>query len=156
MLIDNYKMKLICYRCLPLYPVPTPQSSTKILPIEHVRDYITAIVSNQEGKLVKCSMTDIHKLIQEKKKEIDQKQYRVLEQVMKKLTEDKQKMYAELDILQKYFQGQEVKYQFNIEQRDHIIKYLKEFCIDDNLFRLKLMVSNEFGLNSFMAQVRSL
>lgn len=34
-------------------------------------------------------MTDIHKLIQEKKKEIDQKQYRVLEQVMKKLTEDK-------------------------------------------------------------------
>ena len=75
-------------------------------------------------------MTDIHKLIQEKKKEIDQKQYRVLEQVMKRLTEDKERIYAELDVLEKYFQGQEVKYQFNIEQRDQIIKYLKEFCID--------------------------
>lgn len=75
---------------------------------------------------------------------------------MKRLTQDKQKIYAELDILQKYFQGQEVKYQFNIEQRDQIIRYLKEFCVDEDLFRLKLMVSNQFGLSSFMAQVKGL
>lgn len=82
-------MKLICGRCVGLYPSHGSEGLTKIIAIDRLREFITTCVTQQEARLNKSSLIDVHKLIQEKKKEIEQRQYRILEQVMKKLNQDK-------------------------------------------------------------------
>lgn len=52
--------------------------------------------------------------------------------------------------------AKESKYSSNIIMRRDIAAYLKEFSMDEQLLRLKIMLSNDFGLNSFFSQVKSL
>lgn len=48
----------------------------------------------------------------------------------------------ELDMLERAYFSQESRFSANMEQRTQIIKYLKEFALDDQLLRLKFMISN--------------
>ena len=55
------------------------------------------IVSVEEGRLAGGDLIDIRRLINEKKQEFEQKQFKILSVVMKKLSQDKEKLFSELD-----------------------------------------------------------
>lgn len=54
-------------------------------------------MSAEEGKLAGGDLIDIRRLVNEKKQEFEQKQFKMLSAVMKKLTQDKEKFFNELD-----------------------------------------------------------
>lgn len=113
-------------------------------------------MSAEEGKLVGCELIDMRRLINEKKQEFEQKQFKILSVVMKKLSQDKEKFFNEIDGLEKILMAKESKYSTNIAMRRDLVTYLKEFSLDEQLLRLKIMLSNDFGLNNFFSQIKSL
>lgn len=75
-----------------------------MLSVDKFRDYLGAVVRREDEMLHRQGEgLDVRRIIGQRRQEYEQKQFRALELVMKRLGDEKQAFFAELDAIEKYY-----------------------------------------------------
>lgn len=93
-------LRMACHACLS----SNLGDGAKMLSIDKFRDYLGAVVRREDEMLHRQGEgLDVRRIIGQRRQEYEQKQFRALELVMKRLGDEKQAFFAELDAIERYY-----------------------------------------------------
>ena len=91
----------------------------------------------------------VRSVVNNKKREIEGLQLELVEGVVRRLAEEKKKLFEVLDGIERNYLEKMRQYQQLKEMRSELMNYLEPFAKNSELFELKIHTSNNNGLTKF-------
>ena len=99
---------------------------------------------------------NVDKIIKEKKQEIETLQLDLMEMVIKKLSEEKRRLFEVLESVERTYSEKALNLDKSRQAREEMVKYLTSLTANKELAELKLQTSSGWGITKLKEQMAEL